>query len=287
MLARLGQSIIKNVATKKIRINANLDDLIAKFKVSCPPRSELIKIINQRNKLVSTLTQLRRNIIKIDKTTNPLSKLTSTLNQFAKLLKKSPAPLAVGPPVIAFTLGNVITASDSLSVMKQKLSGASSTLSAFRIIKQYIIKTIDDLLNKIKILDGLTQNCISKQQNLSNNISTTDSPNNISLNSIPDIVAINDSNLDTELNNILNDEESDLIGELQSSSENDINTYKGFKFDILIDQNNTTKFTKRYAVAKSQSGIVLLKGESSFSSSTEVLIDELKFIIDSQGLKAN
>jgi len=54
---------------------------------------------------------------------------------------------------------------------------------------------------------------------------------------------------------------------------------------ILLDKDNTTRFPKRYAVAKTPSGIVMLRGESSFSSSVDVLINELKFIIDRDNLK--
>jgi len=286
MLAKLGQSIIKNVATKKIRINANLDDLISKFDKSCPSKSEMIKIINQRNRLVLILTQLRRNIIKLDKSTNPLKPLITALDKSSKLLKNNPTPVAVGSPAIAFPLGSILTASNSLFTINSKLTGFTSTILSFGEIKKYIIKTIDDLLNKIKLLDNLVQKCIEEQKNINNNISTTNSPSNITLNSIPNLELINDSDLDTELNNILNNEESGLIGDLQSSDENSNNTYNGFVFEILIDNNNTTRFTKRYAVAKSQSGIILLKGEPSFSSSTEVLINELKFIIDRDNLKA-
>ncbi len=285
-LASLGQSIIKNVANKKVRINSNLDGLISKFDKSCPSKAEMIKIINQRNRLVFNLTQLRRNIVRLDKSTNPLKPLMVALNKSSKLLKNNPTPVAVGSPAVAFPLGSILTASDSLFTIKGKLQGFTSSILAFGAIKQYIIKTIDELLNKIKILDSLTQKCIEKSNNINNNVSNTTNPNNISLNSIPDIESLSDSDLDTELNNILNDEESDLIGELQSSGENSTNTYNGFVFEILIDKNNTTKFTKRYAVAKSPSGIILLKGEPSFSSSTEVLIDELKFIIDRDNLKA-
>jgi hypothetical protein len=284
-LASLGQSIIKKVATKKIRINASLDGLISKFDKSCPSKTEMIKIINQRNKLVLVLTQLKRNVIKLDKSTQPLKPLLSALNKSSKLLKNNPIPVAVGAPAVAFPLGNILTASDSLSTIKSKLTGITSTILAFGIIKKYIIKTIDNLLNKVKLLDSLTQKCIEKSTNLSNSISTTGNPN-ISFNSLSNIESISDSDLDIELNNILNNEESDLIGELQSSDENSTNTYNGFLFEILIDNNNTTRFTKRYAVAKSQSGIILLKGEPSFSSSTEVLISELKFIIDRDNLKS-
>lgn len=283
-LSSLGQAIIKKVANKKIRISSNLDSMISQFDKSCPSEKELIKIIKQRNKLVLILTQLKRNILKLDKATNPLKPLLSSLNKASKLLKLSPIPLAVGAPAVALPLGAVITAGSSLNLINQKTTGILSTLLAFTQIKKYIIKTIEDLLDKVKKLDSLVTKCVDKKPNPSLTATTT-SPG-ISLNGIIDPSLLSDSTLQDNLNNILNSEESDLINNLQSSGENSDNTYNGFTFEVLIDTTNTTKFTKRYAVAKTQSGIILLKGESSFSSSIEVLIDELKFIIDRDNLKA-
>jgi len=42
----------------------------------------------------------------------------------------------------------------------------------------------------------------------------------------------------------------------------------------------------RQAVAKNKDGVILLKGESSFSASDKILIDELVFYIKSNNLKA-
>ena len=95
-LASLGQSIIKNVANKKVRINSNLDGLISKFDKSCPSKAEMIKIINQRNRLVLNLTQLRRNIVRLDKSTNPLKPLMVALNKSSKLLKNIVIVTVVG-----------------------------------------------------------------------------------------------------------------------------------------------------------------------------------------------
>ena len=39
---------------------------------------------------------------------------------------------------------------------------------------------------------------------------------------------------------------------------------------------------KRYAAVKDLTGVIVLKGESSFSSSSKVLVDEIKFRIENQ-----
>ena len=80
------------------------------------------------------------------------------------------------------------------------------------------------------------------------------------------------------INNIY---ENELLAEI---SENE-STYKGFILDVetrpftdTVDQNR--------AVGKNNSGITMISTEYSFASDPKVLIDELKYIIDRDNLKA-
>lgn len=55
-----------------------------------------------------------------------------------------------------------------------------------------------------------------------------------------------------------------------------------FKLEIRLDPDSPTIAPKRFAVAKNLEDIVVLRGAKSFSSSTQVLLDEIKFRIDNQ-----
>ena len=57
---------------------------------------------------------------------------------------------------------------------------------------------------------------------------------------------------------------------------------KDYKLSVLTDPSSPSIAPKRFAVAKDQIGVIILRGPSSFASSTEVLIQELKFRIDNQ-----
>jgi hypothetical protein len=48
-----------------------------------------------------------------------------------------------------------------------------------------------------------------------------------------------------------------------------------------LDEVNQSKYPRRYAQALSKQGVPVLKTDSSFASNPQVLIDQLKFIIDS------
>ena len=71
---------------------------------------------------------------------------------------------------------------------------------------------------------------------------------------------------------------------LAQQSENE-STYKGFKLEIETKAYTNTVNQNR-AVGKNSSGIVMIATEYSFASNPGVLIDELKFIIDRDDLKA-
>ena len=58
--------------------------------------------------------------------------------------------------------------------------------------------------------------------------------------------------------------------------------YRGYTLEIREDLNNAGIAPRRFAVALDPVGVVILQGVPSFSSSTEVLLEELKFRIDNQ-----
>lgn len=70
---------------------------------------------------------------------------------------------------------------------------------------------------------------------------------------------------------------------------NENNTYKGFRFAIKEENTLGAPVVKgihrHYGVAIDGLGIEVLKTDLSFTQDTEVLVDQLKFIIDSQNLK--
>jgi len=64
------------------------------------------------------------------------------------------------------------------------------------------------------------------------------------------------------------------------------NNYKGFTLEISEEQTDD-KYKRRFAQAKNIQGIVVLKGAPSFSSNAQILIDEIKFLIDLNNLRAD
>jgi hypothetical protein len=61
----------------------------------------------------------------------------------------------------------------------------------------------------------------------------------------------------------------------------------GFKMEVItIDGGIDTNLKRRQAVARNLQGIIMLKGDQSFSSNDQILIDELVYYIQQNDLKA-
>lgn len=130
------------------------------------------------------------------------------------------------------------------------------------------------------------------------NISTgSDLAASLNLNSTPEeanevlletLRRIQDSNLDIEIKNelrlviesfIIKDESTIPQGEFFHTGPNGIT----YKLEIITDPNSPQVAPKRFAVAiEPRDNIVVLKGQPSFSSSTKILLEEIKFRIDNQ-----
>ena len=71
-----------------------------------------------------------------------------------------------------------------------------------------------------------------------------------------------------------------------------IQNVNGFIMDVVVDESSKQGYGEgvlysRYAVAKNSTGVVILKGEPSFSADPQILIDELSFYIRNNNLKAD
>ena len=75
---------------------------------------------------------------------------------------------------------------------------------------------------------------------------------------------------------------------LNEEDNNIVTSVNGFTLGVEVDNKNQVGSLQRiYATATDPQGVVVLKGESSFSASEQILIDELAFYIRSNNLKAN
>jgi len=189
---------------------------------------------------------------------NQLQNQIVTLNRTGDLITKITTPL---PPALTLlkvlplptaipgvTAGSLVTLSDIFSTLKEILNKFKSIAGGFNFLENFTISILNKVNNELKKLDVLIEKC-AKESGIEYEV------------------------INEELN--------------QDLTEEGFGTYKGFTFEIKYDGLNQTPYPKRFAQALDKRKVVRLKSESSFASDPNVLVEELKFIIDTQNLKGD
>ena len=189
---------------------------------------------------------------------NQLQNQIKTLDRTGNFINKTITPI---PPTLSIlkllplptitpgvTAGNLVILSDIFNTLKETLARFKSIAGGFDFLENFANSILNRVNDELKKLDVLIEKC-AKELGIEYEV-------------------IND-----ELN--------------QNITEEGFGTYKGFTFEIKYDDLNQTPYPKRFAQALDKKKIVRLKSESSFASDPNVLIEELKFIIDIQNLKGD
>ena len=254
-LGKILLRLLKMAIKSSLKAEASLDILIEQVSQACPSEEKIEQFIVKKNRINNSLTIIQKLITTTDFT-------TKTANKIIKIVKALPIPTSPIPIPI-----NVITiASDSLDTAKNIIeSGKGVTLGGVEIIAiiNKFLQQVQDKLNQVELL---LQGCIEqlpeeKQQELQTllNTTSTDSSNPV------------DDKLKGE----------DLLSKLQPNS-NDPLLYRGFRLQIEQNPNNPLETIpqRRVVGIQVETGILTVATDYSFASTTEVLVNEAKFLID-------
>ena len=215
----------------------------------CPSPEEVIRTKNRRNKIVRQLNQLYKLVNTALVIVGILGGLAIVIKIAAGIIRAIPLPTAV-PPGIGFPTSFILNFQrliDKLLVIAEKTFTLSLGISSALLVLSAL------LLQALKLLKLLDQQLLRCSEN------------------IEDL-----EDLDFEI-----EEEEEEDTQIDTS-------VNGFTLGIAIDNKNQVGSLKRiYATATDPQGVVVLKGEPSFSASEQILIDELAFYIRSNNLKAN
>jgi hypothetical protein len=194
-------------------------------------------------------------------TINILNKTSSTTNTIITaaqagitIIKAIPYPATGIPPIglPPLTTGVIEITGEVVDILSTSLKRSSMVVNSLTLTAATFGVLLGSVLSLLNTLDVLIQQCVQDQN-------------------IP-FTTIND-----ELNLLVNQS----TGISNSAVIAVDKAYKGFTLEIKLDETNTTQYKKRYAQALSKQGVPVLKTESSFASDPQVLVDQLKFIIDS------
>lgn len=233
-----------------------LDSLKIKLKNNNIKENDPI-ILSTKNKLIKAEKQvfnLKNNVNKIIKNNNEMNdsiktfkNINNTIKLALKTLSSIPIPAST-PPGIGVPVSLILSMSKQLNNLEADTNGLTMLISN---IEQNQISNSKDLNVLIRLIKNI-ENLIFEIKKLLNIEDRTKS-------------------------DIIIEDEQQFVGPIQE-------TYKGFRFNIKEEESEIPNVYRSYAEAIDKNGIVVLKSESSFTTTVDILIEELKLIIDSQNL---
>ena len=237
---------------------SNIDELKEKF---CPTPERLEALILQRNNLAGVLNNTGSQLDTISSAVNfsgnfaeLLQALVSglkgaqfVLNQAAKFIALIPGAIVALITDLGTIADTTLFKSDGTPIIPKIQSIVTSVAPPFALIQSLILQCVE-LLDR---LDELILLCAPN---------ATLTPTSATIDGI-------------------------VATQLIAENTNTGNTYKGFILEIET-RAYTPKVDQNRAVGKNNFGIVMIFTDYSFASDPNVLIDELKFIIDRDNLKA-
>jgi outer membrane lipoprotein SlyB len=245
------------------QIQQRVLESLSKFVNECPNAKELQKIIKIKNNLSKNIGAFQKRAQKFKSTAGQLVRIASTVRTAITVIKNIPTPTAIIPPGSPGGLGvpmNILNRySDKLIQLDKLVEKYTNEGTAILSTVEGIIPPIDNIKNRLDSIDIAIQQC------------STDTATTLDLAAIL-VTAQPKGNTGTEGTPI-----DTFTGQPDPKY-----TYKGYTLAVVQDPNSPKVAPRRYAVAKDGRGIVVLKGQPSFSSSTDILLDELKFRIDNQ-----
>ena len=247
-------------------LSFGISKLSQKNRKTCPSPDALRDVIRTRNRVVRQLNQMFKMIV----INSALAFAFRSLAQILKGVRLAMDGLSIPQAIGVFPakdFGGLIAAApysmtaklqhinDELEKLEEKSEGISK---ATLVSLVFVIAGTATVILLLKSIDQMTQECAEEN-------GVTDL----------ELTAINQELLD------LSEEEAEDGNPI-------IGNVNGFIFSVETDNANPVGTLKRrFAVAKDSRGITLLRGEPSFSSSDQILIDELVFYIQQNDLKAN
>ena len=260
------QAINKVVTQIKIVLIPQVLTLIAAFGISkakdalgkkfgdmnatCPANlDELNALIERKNKLTRALNNIFNFLTTVKVGVEILDKTISVAQIAVEVIEK----LYLAFPVAGFG------APDASKPIKEIIDQIRERLQKYKLISSttllvltILIQILQQILNYLSLLDSVVQGCAIEGQ-------------------------LSQEQLTEE-----------LLKATESATEDNqpvLNVVNGFNLSVIPSESTTNlSLKRRQAIARNPSGVIMLRGEESFSSNDQILIDELAFYIKQNNL---
>jgi len=217
----------------------------------CPANlSTLQKVIKKRNNIVKQLNNIQKAIENTLVGVEISEGVILTSEVLFNILINLPLPSSTGAPgVPGLFVSEILKIQDNKEEIGELINKLKLSNSILLTNLISVNTLLQLLLGVLGILDELVQKC-------------------------------------SEGDDLILEQVNSNIRQLQQTKPPVVNEVNGFT--MSVETENTTKDLKRKrAIAKNQQGVILLRGEYSYSAIDQILIDELVFYIKNNDLKAN
>ena len=270
-IQRLVNVILQKINDIKSKYTAKIEEFIAQFTLGCPPPEQIEKIVTLRNKAVEELTKVFESVNRIADNIAGISGFVTLILTIVKVaqtaisalgLAQLIAPIIPNPALVKINAATEL-AQSIIDKVRYKADGDPrlvplvNGIIAANVAIQLFVSALRDLICKLEALDPQILECAQE--------AGMDKPQ---LNPVsPAIIRFVDESLNENQESIIE------------------TTYRDFIFEIeKIPFSPTVNRTRANALNKD--GIIMLSSELSFTTEPSILIEELKFVIDRDNLKA-
>lgn len=230
---------------------------------SCPPFEELKRILQIRDNLLNMINGLEKKIEPVKKFADQLEPPVQAAQATVLVLEQIPIKTTIGTPptggtadvggqIFSISIGAQNRFAQLLNLACQIVDLLMKDVQAIRDLTDISFDGLDPVKEKLKSIDIRLFECVEALPD----------------NQKEEILALIE-NLPSNAGVGLNDGQGNYF-------------YKNYTITIKEDKNSPGFAKRRFAQVQNDRGVVVMRGPASFSSSTRVLVDEIKFRIDNQ-----
>ena len=272
-LAGFISKMVTSITKTTFQFNKTLDVLIKQFKDACPSTEELKKLIIQKNEINGALIEIEGKIATLNKVAAGSEVAVKALSAGKAIIKQLPIPTSF-PPGVGIPVSIINNFSDALDNLGTLIDKEEASLDAIPDALDLISKDVGEVITKLNEFNVALNTCLEQDPNITQG-------------DLDKLIATTENFVgvltDEDLNKLLNEPPGLLYGDYYLRKRI-VPTVEEFSFNKkqIVAQNKETVMEGDFY----DENIIVEKlfGDESFSSSNVVLVDEMKWLIDTKDL---
>lgn len=272
--SKLSEFIAKYLGQLEAAVYAKILEEVSKIQQRllgsiCPPVDEIEKILKVRDNLLNAINGLEKKIEPVKKFADILDPPIKAGKVTVTILEMISIPGTIGIPpgpaggvIFSVSIGAQNRFAQLLNIACQIVDMLYKDQQAIKDLTDISFSGLDPLRQRLESIDVKLYGCVEKLPQADKDRI---------------LAGIEYLPSNAGLTNETGDNTYSYFKPGQNGKQGNMYTIK-----ILDDKNSPGFAPRRYAVVENENGVVVLRGPASFSSSTKILIDEIKFRINNQ-----